>query len=774
MTDTTPTPALSATSAVSRRTLVKGAVGGLVVGLVLNEGSGLPKALDPLLPGADSASAAAPGTQVNSWLHIGTDDSITLTVGASEMGQGSFSTLAQVLAEELYVDYDLVSVVQGRPSLTNPAPIGCSLSTVGSSVTRSNFWKMRDAAATAREMLVSAAMNRHGDSIRTNYTVANGVIRHSSGATFTYGSVAAAAALLTPPASAPLVPDSQFRYIGKTVRRKDIPAKVNGSAIFGIDVQLPGMLYAIVRHSPAFGGTLKTVPATPTGMVKVVPLKVWAGTGRGLEAEGNVNAVAVVGRDTWTTMQAAKRMTVAWNPPAGATSLNSAQFLANAKALLTGGTPYAAGTTNPPGTVYTVEGNASSAQAALNGAAKSVRAVYDLPYVPHATMEVLNCTVDYVPGVKCDIYAPTQGGKSTHTLAVAITGLPPAAVNVTTTMLGGGLGRKWEQDFVSQAIQVAMAVGKPVKLMWPREEDFGHDQYRPAAVVSAAAGLDSNNQVVGWKYRVVTQSLSQQRGATLGASGDSSGYEGAAHLPYTRGAFATEFVTDTARVPVGYWRSVGASLNTFAVECLVDELAALAGEDPYQFRRSRISDPRWLAVLDAAAQASNWSSPPPAGRARGIAIGAAFNSVVAQVVEARINTTTSSTGVVTKTLVVERSWVSIDAYLTVNPGQVEHQIIGGVIHGINATLYGRQTFSAGAAKNLNFRNNRMIRAKEAPHVVVVPVSNPVSLDRTKIIGGVGELGVPTVAPAMANAFFRLTGVRQRSLPFYPTATMGGI
>lgn len=777
MTDTTPTTRITPTpgeSALTRRTLVKGTLGGLVIGLFLNEGSGLPKALDPLLPGIDAASAASPGTQVNSWLFIGSDGSVTLTVGASEMGQGSFSTLAQVLAEELYVDYDSVSVVQGRPSLTTPAPIGCSLSTVGSSVTRSNFWKMRDAAATAREMLVSAAMNVHGDATRANYTVSNGVIRHTTGATYTYGSVASAAALLTPPASAPLVPDSEFRYIGKTVKRKDIPSKVNGSAIFGIDVRLPGMVYAVVRHSPAFGGTLKAVPTTPTGMQRVIPLKVWAGTGRGLEAEGNVNAVAVVGPDTWSTMQAAKRMTVSWNPPVGASSLNSAQFLANATALLTGGTPYAVGAANAPGTVYTVEGNATNAQNAINGAAKTVNALYTLPYVPHATMEVLNCTVDYVAGVKCDIYAPTQGGKSTHSLAVAMTGLPPTAVSVTTTMLGGGLGRKWEQDFVSQAIQVAMAVGKPVKLMWPREEDFGHDQYRPAAVVGASAGLDANNQVVGWKYRVVTQSLSQQRGATLGAAGDSSGYEGAAHLPYTRGTLSTEFVTDTARVPVGYWRSVGASLNTFAVECLVDELAALAGEDPYRFRRTRISDPRWLAVLDAVAQASNWSSPPASGRARGIAIGAAFNSVVAQVVEARISTTTSSTGAVTKTLVVERSWVSIDAYLTVNPGQVEHQIIGGVIHGINATLYGRQTFSAGAAQNLNFRNNRMIRAKEAPHVTVIPVPNPVSLDRTKTIGGVGELGVPTVAPAMANAYFRLTGVRQRSLPFYPTATMGGV
>jgi len=763
-------------SPVSRRTLMKGGVGGLVVSFFLNEGTGLPKALGDVIPGGSlPAAQAADATKVNTWLAIGSDETVTLTIGASEMGQGSFSTLAQILAEDLCVSYDRVTTVQGSPSTTASTPVGCSLSTVGSSVTRSNFWKMRDAGAIAREMLVQAAMNANGDQARSNYSVNDGVITHTpSGTTYTYGSVAAAASLLTPPTSAPLIPEIDFKVIGKTMKRKDIPSKVNGSAIFGIDVRLPGMLYAIVRHSPAFGGTLKSVPATPTGMTKVVPLKVWPGTARGLEAENNVNAIALVGPDTWTTWQASKKMSVYWNLPANASTLNSAQFLANSKALLTGGTPYVAGGTNGPGTIYTVEGNALTTNTALAGATKKVSAVYTLPYVPHATMEVLNCTVDYVAGVKCDIYAPTQGGKATLTLAANITGLPLDKIKVVTTLLGGGLGRKWEQDFISQAIQVGMALGKPVKLMWPREEDFAHDQYRPAAVIGATAGLDANKNIVGWKYRNVSQALSAQRGATLSATGDAMGWEGAAHLPYNLGTFCTEYVTDTARIPVGYWRSVGASLNTFAVECQMDELAALAGEDPYLFRRNRLTDARWIAVLDAAAQAGGWNTPVPAGRARGIAIGAAFNSIVAEVVEAYIQTSTSSTGVITKTLRVSKVAVAIDAYLTVNPGQVEHQIIGGVIHGLNAALYGRQTFTAGAAVNKNFRNNKMVRADEAPNVTVVRIPNPTTLDRTKIIGGVGELGVPTLAPALANAYFKLTGTRQRSLPFYPAATMGGL
>jgi isoquinoline 1-oxidoreductase beta subunit len=319
-----------------------------------------------------------------------------------------------------------------------------------------------------------------------------------------------------------------------------------------------------------------------------------------------------------------------------------------------------------------------------------------------------------------------------------------------------------------------MAVGRPVKLMWPREEDFTHDQYRPMGVIGASAGLDANRNIVGWKYRVVSPSLSAQRGAVLPATGDGQGSEAAANLPYAIGTRVTEYVSHPSPIPIGYWRSVGASLNTFAVECTVDELAALAGEDPYLFRRLRITDPRWIAVLDAAANLGGWSTPVAAGHARGIAIGAAFNSIVAEVVDASLVTTTSSTGVVTTTVKVNSVAVAIDSYLTVNPGQVEHQIIGGVVHGLNAALHGHSTITNGAVQNNNFRNNRMIRLNEMPTVKVTAIPNPTTLSRTATIGGVGELGVPTLAPALANAYFKLTGTRVRSLPFYPTATMGGL
>ena len=709
----------------------------------------------------------ATATQVTAWLNIGSDETIVLTIGSSEMGQGSFTGLAQILAEDLMVDFARVKTVQGAPTVVAPAPVGASINTVGSSVVRTNFWRMRDAGAIAREMLVKAAMNAKGDQTRTNYSVSNGVVTHlSSGAAMTYGSLASAAALLTPPASAPLVPDSQFRLIGKTVPRQDIPSKTDGSAKYGLDVQVPGMVYAVIKHCPTFGGTLASTPATPSGMLKVVPVQVIAGTGRGTEVTGAVNAVAVVGPNTWDVWRSAKSLRVTWNVPANAVSLNDAQFLAAAAALAASAPAYVAGAANPPGTLYTVEGDAAAANAAIASSAKTVDATYTLPYVAHACMEVLNCTVSVVPGVSCEIWAPTQSAKAVLQLAMTLTGLAASQIAVHTMYLGGGLGRKAETDFVSQAIQVALAVGKPVKLMWPREEDFTRDQYRPMALVHGKAGVNASGGITGWSYRNVSPSILGQRGLVLGPKGDSQGSEASQALPYNIGSRVVEWVSHPSPIPVGFWRSVGASINTFAVESLIDELAAASGQDPYQFRRSRLTDPRWIAVLDAAADQAGWNTAPPAGRARGIAIGTAFNSIVAQVVEI---SSATATGVR-----INRVSLGIDCYVPVNPGQIQAQLQGGIVHGLNAALYGQQRFVNGVAQAKNFNQSRMIRLNEMPDIGIRIIPNPAAADRTVNIGGVGELGVPTFAPALANAFFKLTGKRQRSLPFFPGAIMGGL
>jgi isoquinoline 1-oxidoreductase subunit beta len=716
----------------------------------------------PVLAGtAGDATAAGTTTAVNSWLTIGSDESITFTIGASDMGQGSFSGLGQILAEDLMVDPLRVRLVQGGPTLANPAPVGSAINTVGSGVTRNNLWRLRDAAAIAREMLVTAAMIKTGVRSRADFEVVNGVVRHRGGRAFSYGYLAATAATLTPPASAPLAQNLQS--IGRTLPRSDIPLKVNGKAVYGLDVRLPGMVYAVIRHCPSLGGTLASTPAVPAGMLAVVPTRVAAGTGRGLEAAGNINAVAVVGPSTWDAWQGAKRLNPSWTLPANAAQLNSAQFFADAQALLTRATPYVAGGANPPGTAYTVEASTASAEAALAASVQVVDATYTLPYVAHACLEVLNCTVDYVPGVRCHVWAPTQSARSALTIVMALTGMTAAQVTIHTTFLGGGLGRKAEVDFISQAVQVGMAVQRPVKLMWPREEDFTHDQYRPMAVVRVRGGLDAAKQVAGWVYRNVSPSILGQRGSVLGPRGDSQGYESSQELPYAFGARRTEWVSHTAPIPVGFWRSVGASINTFAVESMIDELAAAAGEDPAQFRRQRLTDPRWLRVLEMAIAASDWSQPLPAGSGRGIAIGPAFNSIVAQVVEVS-NVTTSS-------LRVKKVTVVLDAYWVVNPGSVEAQLVGGVVHGLNAALYGQQTFTNGAAVSRNFNRNRMIRVQEMPSVNVVLVPNPPVPDRSVPIGGVGELGVPTFAPALAGAVFKATGRRVRSLPFFPNATM---
>jgi isoquinoline 1-oxidoreductase beta subunit len=299
--------------------------------------------------------------------------------------------------------------------------------------------------------------------------------------------------------------------------------------------------------------------------------------------------------------------------------------------------------------------------------------------------------------------------------------------------------------------------------MWPREEDFTHDQYRPMALVRVRAGVDKVGNVAGWHYRNVSPSILGQRGVVLPGTGDSQGSEASQGLPYRFGSRLVEWVSHPSQVPVGFWRSVGASINTFAVESMVDELAAASGLDPYAYRRAQLSDPRWIAVLEAAATAAGWTTPPPAGSARGIAIGMAFNTIVAQVVEI---SGASATGIK-----VAKVTVAVDCYRPVSPGAIEAQIVGGVVHGMNAALYGRQTFSNGAALTKNFNTSRMMRLQEMPAVKVVIMPAPAVMDRLVAIGGIGELGVPTFAPALANAVFKLTGTRTRTLPFFPNATM---
>ena len=702
-------------STVSRRAFLGG--GATVVAMFALDaapGSKMARAIAANLP-ADAA-----GGSVNGWISVNADNTVNIAFGGAEMGQGILTGLAQAAAEELMVAWAQVR--------TAVAPTAQSYITGGSFGVRANFEKMRIAGAQAREVLLTAAAASWGVD-RSACSVTDGVITNSvTGTTVTYAQMAKAAAALTPPGSPTLTSTSAFRMVGRTVPRLDLPSKVDGSAVFGIDVRVPGMLYAAVRNCPTIGGTLARTPATPAGAIAVVPL----GT-----------AVAVVASNTWAAFRAANALSVSWTLPASAAQLTTSTITSQAQTLM------ATGTAGSPAAEKV--GDAPGAYAA---AATRIESTYQLPYLPHVCMEVLNCTASVTP-TSCEVWVPTQAASWVQSTAMAITGLPASAVTVHPTLLGGGLGRKIEQDYVAQAITVSKAVGKPVKLTWRREEDLSHDQYRPMGLVRVRLGADGAGRLTSLATRTVAPSPLAQRGWMAPTGNDN--VEGAEGLPYASPNRLVEYVRHPAAVPVGFWRSVGNSINCFAVESAIDELAVALRQDPLAYRRSLLSgDPRTLAVLDRAASDLGWSTPPAAGVARGIALSNGFGSIVALAVEV----SQPSAGV----MKVRRVACAVDCGLAVNPGQVESQMQGGIIQGISSAFWGQTTFSKGVASSRNFSNTRMLLLRETPAITVSIIQSGL-----ESLGGIGEVAVPPTAPALANAWFRLTGTRMRSLPFFPGA-----
>jgi isoquinoline 1-oxidoreductase beta subunit len=709
--------------------------------------------------GAVQAAAGPANEQLaNAYVHIGTDGTITLSFGGCEMGQGSMSGLAQILAEELAVDWNQITVQQATVD-----PI-VSYFTGGSSAVRGRYDRLRTAGAAAREMLVAAAMASKGDANRDHYTATSAIVTHvPSGTSWRYADLSAAAAAQSAPANLRLTNPANFRLIGKPVPRVDLPAKVDGSAKYGIDVWFPDMVFAAIKHCPTIGGTLASTPATPSGALAVVPCS--ASDNRGSIRAGTVNAVAVVASNTWLAMRLANALPVNWTLPTSTVDVDSAQILAKAQGLLANGPALVAEPAFPSG--YDAATFATVIEPQVDGVlgAPTVDATYTLPYLAHATMEVLNCTVSIVYSgaapVSCEIWAPTQAAALVATNAATLTGLPASRITVHTTLLGGGLGRKFEQDYICQAIQVAMAVKRPVKLMWRREEDFGHDQYRPFALVNVKARVAAG-RIAAWKYRTVSQAILGQRGWLPPNTVDSQAVEGATSLAYDLPTRLVEWVPLSAGIPVGFWRSVGASINAFAVESMMDELARAAGLDPFVFRHNHlVNSPRVQAVLWAADNlTSSWRNALPAGRAWGVAIAESFGSIVCQVVDI----SQPSAG----SIKVNRIACVVDCGTVINPDSVEAQMQGGILHALNATLWGQTTFTAGKANQQNFNAYRVMRMSEMPQVTVQIVAS------SEPPGGVGEPGVPPLAPALANAYARLTGTRIRSLPFFPGARMGGL
>ncbi len=702
---------------INRRTFLKigaAAGGGLLIGFEMTEAARLAQAA-----GAQADSAFAP----NAWIRLAPDGTVTIKVGSSEMGEGTMTAIPMLAAEELDADWSRVHAefAPADKAYTNPI-IGQQL-TGGSTAVRA-FWRpVREAGAVGRAMLIAAAAKRWGVPEDSCHTEAHAVVHPQSGKRAGYGELASAAAEQPVPDSVFLKEPSEFRIIGTPRPRLDVPAKVDGSARFGQDVQLEGMKIATVVRCPVFGGKVKAFDDSAARKVKDVR--------KVLEIDGRV---AVVADHFWAAHQGAKALQITWDEGAHA-NLSSAAIRKQFREAIDGGAQAT---------------HRGDPQQALKGANKVIEAEYEVPYLAHACMEPMNCTA-HVQKDRCDVWVPTQAQTKTQDTAMHITGLPREKVHVHTTFLGGGFGRRSEVDFVDDAVRISKAVGAPVKVLWTREETTQHDYYRPATFNRLRGGIDSRGQPVAWVHRIAGPSISARTRPDAVKGGiDQSSVEGAADLPYDIPALEVTYAMVNPGVPVGYWRSVGHSQNAFITECFLDELAAAGGQDPFELRRRLLQKrPRELGVLELAARKAGWGTPLPAGLHRGIAIAKSFGSWSAEVAEVSVEN---------DEVRVHRVVCAIDCGHVVNPDTVEAQMQSGIVYGLTAALKGEITLENGRVQQSNFHDYQMLRMNEMPKVEVHIVSSDADP------GGVGEPGTPPIAPAVANAVFAATGTPIRRLP----------
>jgi isoquinoline 1-oxidoreductase beta subunit len=703
--------------------------GGLAIGFYL---PGCSRDEPSASPDAGSAAPPAPAAfEPNAWLVVAPDESVTVRVASSEMGQGILTAIPMLVAEELDADW---SKVRGEHAPNDAAyynPLLSQQATGGSTAIR-GFWQpVREAGAMARDLLVAAAAKTWAVDENGCRTENGEVIHDASGRRLSYGRLADAAAAL-PPRGAPFLKEpEEFRVIGRPTPRLDTPVKVDGSAVFGQDVRVPGMLTATVARCPVFGGSLKSFDAAPAKAIKGVRDVVSVSGG-----------VAVVADSFWAAKQGRDALEVEWDFGANAALSSETVSAGLARAA------------QRPGAVANAVGDAD---AVLAGAARVIEAVYEVPFLAHACMEPMNCTADVRPD-GCDVWVPTQAQTGTQQTVQKLTGLPAEAVRVHTTFLGGGFGRRSEQDFVTDAVEISRAVGAPVKVLWTREDDMRHDFYRPATYNRLAAGLDAQGGLVAWRHHIAGPSILERRfPSDTPRAIDGTSVEGAANLPYGVANLRVSYVMHDTGVPVGFWRSVGSSQNAFITECFFDEAARAAGRDPLQLRLELLAEqPRHAAVLALAAEKAGWGSPAPEGRYRGIAVAESFGSVVAEVAEVSIE----EGGRVR----VHRVVCAVDCGTVVNPSTVEAQMESGIVYGLTAALYGEIKLDQGRVVQGNFNDYSLLRMDEMPRVEVHIVSSAYPP------GGVGEPGTPPIAPAVANAVFAATGTPVRRLPIRITAT----
>jgi isoquinoline 1-oxidoreductase subunit beta len=712
---------------IERRQFIKvtvGAAGGLVIGLHL------PPALNDARAASAVARASAPDVFApNAFVRIAPDETIRVVVNHSEMGQGVYTSLPMLLADELDADWKTIHYESAPvdPAYNHPV-FGMQL-TGGSTSTWSGFDQFRKAGALARAMLVAAAAQQwHVDpaACRTEKGV---VYRTGSAEKLSYGQLASKAALLKPPENVALKDFKDFQFIGKPLKRLDTAEKIDGSAEFGIDVNLPGMLVAVVARGPVFGATLKTFDAAKASAISGVRKVVQIPSG-----------VAVIADGFWAAKKGRDALQLDWDESSMSDFSSAAQreqyaVLAKEKGL--------------------VARNDGDAATALTGATKRFQGIYEVPYLSHCMMEPLNCVVDLRPD-SCMIYTGTQFQTGDRAAAAKIAGLPPEKVQIKTTFLGGGFGRRANpaSDFVGEAVYVAKAAGAPVKIIWTREDDLHGGYYRPAYYHSLAGAIDSNGHPFAWHHHIVGQSIVAGtffESAMTKNGIDGTSVEGAADMEYAIPHIHVEYTQTKNHVPVLWWRSVGHSHTAFVKECFLDELAVAGNQDPYQLRRKLLANhPRLLGVLDLAAEKAGWGKPLAAGHGRGIAVHASFGSFNAQVTEVSVD----PNGKVR----VHRVVSAMDCGTYVNPGIIEAQVEGGAIFGLTAALFDELTFERGRIQQRNFNDYPMLRMNDYPEVEAHIVQNH------EKPGGIGEPGVPCAAPALCNAIFAATGKRIRKLP----------
>ena len=667
----------------------------------------------------------------NAFLRVGTDDSVTVIVNKSEMGQGVYTSLPMLVAEELCCDWKRVRF-QASPVAPeyNHAQFGPIMVTGGSTSVRSEWARLSLAGAAAREMLVAAAAEQW----KVDPAVCqaeNGLVHGPGGRQLSFGKLAARAAKLPVPTK-PELKSGAKALLGKPLHRLDSPAKINGTAVFGIDVNMPGMLTAVIARPPVFGGKIKSFDAaksiTVSGVHSVVAVEA---------------GVAVIADGFWPAMKGREALKIVWEDGEGATVSTPAMREEYARLAST------------PGLVARKEGDAP---AVLAKSGMHFDVEYEVPYLAHAPMEPLNCFVELKPD-SCLIRTGSQSQTTDRNAAARVAGLKPEQVSLETTFLGGGFGRRacTGSDFVIEATQVAKAAGQPVKVIRTREDDMRAGYYRPMWYDRVSACLDDKGMPLAWHHRIVGQSIiaGTPFEASMVKDGiDDTSVEGAANTPYAIPNLQVELHSPRSVVPVLWWRSVGHSHTAFVMESILDELAHKTGKDPYQYRRALLAKhPRTLKVLETAAKKAGWGKPLPAGRGRGIAVHESFGSFVAQVAEVSVD----AKGQVN----VHRVVCAIDCGRIVNPDTIKAQMESGITFGLSAALHGEITLKNGRVEQGNFNDYPVVRMGAMPKVEVHIISS------IEPPGGVGEPGVPPIAPAVANALFAVTGTRMRSLPMTP-------